>query len=96
MDPELHEGEYVFCTMPRDGPVPPGLDPVVTVREAEGLTLVLSRDAAENADLAGTFRSAWITLRVRSALTAVGSDGSGRCGADQGRNCVQRHCRLPP
>jgi hypothetical protein len=27
---------------------------------------------SENAGLAGTFRSAWITLRVRSALTAVG------------------------
>ena len=72
LDPELHEGEYVFCTVPPDMDLPAGLDPVVTVREAAGRTLVLTRDAAENAGLAGTFRSAWITLRVRSALTAVG------------------------
>jgi dihydrofolate reductase len=72
MDPELHDGEYVFCTVPLTVELPAGLDPVVTVRETEGLTLVLSSDAAENADLAGTFRGAWITLRVRSALTAVG------------------------
>jgi dihydrofolate reductase len=72
MDPELNVGEYVFCTTPLDVELPPGLDPVATVREAAGRTLVLSRDAAENAGLSGTFRSAWITLRVRSALTAVG------------------------
>jgi len=72
MDPELHEGEYVFCTMPLNAELPIGLDPVATVREMEGRTLVLPREAAEIAGLAGTFRSAWITLRVRSALTAVG------------------------
>ena len=72
MDPELHQGEYVFCSTPLDAELPAGLDPVATVREAEGRTLVLTREAAENAGLAGAFRSAWITLRVRSALTAVG------------------------
>ena len=72
MDPELHEGEYVFCSVPVDRELPAGLDPVVTVREAEGRTVVLTRLAAENAGLAWTFPSAWITLLVRSALTAVG------------------------
>jgi hypothetical protein len=62
----------VFCTMPLNAELPIGLDPVATVRELEGRTLVLPREAAEIAGLAGTFRSAWITLRVRSALTAVG------------------------
>ncbi len=36
------------------------------------MTLVLPADAAESAGWSGTFRCAWITLRVRSALTAVG------------------------
>ncbi len=72
LDPEVHGGEYVFCSVPLDTGIPAGLDPIVTVREAEGLTVVLPRAGAENAGLAGTFRSAWITLRVQSALTAVG------------------------
>jgi hypothetical protein len=72
MDPELHEGEFLFCSASAGWEVPIGLDPVVTVREAEGVTLVLPADAAESAGLVGTFRCAWITLRVRSALTAVG------------------------
>ena len=38
--PELQDGEFVFCTLPATT-VPGDLQPVVTVREAEGLTLVL-------------------------------------------------------
>ena len=47
--PELHPGRYVFALAPGDG-LPPDLDIVATVREAEGLTLVLP---AEDADRAG-------------------------------------------
>jgi len=42
------------------------------VREAEGLTLVLPVEQAAAVGLSGTFRCRQITLRVQSALDAVG------------------------
>ena len=70
MRPVLHPGRFVFATVP--GPVPPGLRPVVTVAEDEGLTLVVSQPQADAAGLAYDYVAAWITLRVNSALDAVG------------------------
>ena len=68
--PELHPGRFVFTTVP--GPVPPGLSPVVTVAEAEGRTLVLAQHEADAAGLGYDYVAGWITLRVTSALDAVG------------------------
>ena len=71
MRPELLDGEFVYCTLP--GTVAPmGVTPVATIREDEGLTLVLQVDEAAAARLSGTFRCRQITLRVHSALDAVG------------------------
>lgn len=69
--PELHMGRYVYVTVP-DGVVPDGAAPVVTVREAEGLTLVLPEAEATAAGLPFSYAAGWITLRVHSALEAVG------------------------
>ena len=71
MEPHLHEGIYAYCV------VPPGTDlstlsPVVTVAEAEGLTLVLPEQQAMDAGLNVLFRAVWITLTVHSDLQAVG------------------------
>lgn len=72
MQPQLLEAEFVFCTV--SGPlidyVP--LHPVATFLEAEGLTLVLEKNKAEQAGLQfnGSFRQ--ITLNVHSSLEAVG------------------------
>jgi uncharacterized protein len=71
LDPLLHEGEYVFVTLP-DRRTPAGVDPVLAFDEEEGRTLVLPRDQADAAGLAGVFHSAWITLRIHSSLQAVG------------------------
>ncbi|MFH8571923.1 ACT domain-containing protein [Streptomyces sp. NPDC017993] len=70
MRPELNEGRYVFTTVP--GTVPEGLTPVVTVAEHEGVTLVVRQEEADRAGLAYDYVAAWITLRVHSALNAVG------------------------
>ncbi|MFF4953084.1 ACT domain-containing protein [Streptomyces chattanoogensis] len=70
MRPELHEGAYVFTTVP--GAVPEGLRPVVTVAEPEGVTLVVRQEDADRAGLGYDFVAGWITLRVHSALDAVG------------------------
>ncbi|MFK0227248.1 ACT domain-containing protein [Streptomyces sp. NPDC090303] len=70
MRPELDPGRYVFTTV--DGPAPAGLAPVVTVAEAEGLTLVVRQEAADAAGLVYDYVAGRITLRVHSALDAVG------------------------
>ncbi|MEU5920589.1 ACT domain-containing protein [Streptomyces sp. NPDC047141] len=70
MRPELDPGRYVFTTV--DGPAPAGLAPVVTVAEAEGLTLVVRQEEADAAGLAYDYVAGRITLRVHSALDAVG------------------------
>lgn len=70
MRPELNPGRYVFTTV--DGAIPPGVTPVVTVAEREALTLVVPLEEADAAGLAHDYVAGWITLRVHSALEAVG------------------------
>ncbi|MFG2710770.1 ACT domain-containing protein [Streptomyces goshikiensis] len=76
MRPELNEGRYVFCTVPGATAPPAGTAPVATVLEAEGLTLVLRQEDADAAGLAYDYTAGWITLRVHSALDAVGLTGA--------------------
>ncbi|MEU3903454.1 MULTISPECIES: ACT domain-containing protein [Streptomyces] len=76
MRPELNEGRYVFCTVPGATAPPAGTAPVATVLEAEGLTLVLRQEEADAAGLAYDYTAGWITLRVHSALDAVGLTGA--------------------
>ncbi|XVQ82112.1 ACT domain-containing protein [Microbispora siamensis] len=70
MHPRLNPGRYVFTTV--EGEILPGVRPVVTVAEEEGLTLVLPQQEADTAGLAYEYVAGWITLRVHSALEAVG------------------------
>lgn len=70
MRPHLRPGRYVFATV--RGEPPRGVTPVVTVAEDEGSTLVVPREQADAAGLAYDYVAAWITLRVHSALGAVG------------------------
>ena len=71
MRPELHPGEYVFTSIP-EAAVPVGVAPVVAVAEEEGLTMVLRREHADRLGLGYDYVAGWITLRVHSALEAVG------------------------
>ncbi|MFB6525745.1 ACT domain-containing protein [Streptomyces sp. NPDC056399] len=70
MRPELDPGRYVYTTV--DGPAPAGVAPVVTVTEDEGLTLVVRQEEADAAGLPYDYVAGRITLRVHSALDAVG------------------------
>lgn len=69
MSPVLVPGEFVFVTT---DVVPSDLRPRATVVEDEGVTLVLTREEADEQGWAYDFVAAWITLRVHSALDAVG------------------------
>ncbi|MFF0077474.1 ACT domain-containing protein [Streptomyces sp. NPDC005494] len=71
MRPELNPGCYVFTVLPA-AEMPTGVTPVVTVTEREGLTLVVPEAQAVAAGLPYDFVAGWITLRVHSALDAVG------------------------
>ncbi|MHA7279055.1 ACT domain-containing protein [Arthrobacter sp. MDT2-2] len=70
MSPVLNEGSYVFSIVESD--IPSGVHPVVTVREKEGLALVVEQSEADTAGLSYEYVAAWITLEVHSALEAVG------------------------
>jgi hypothetical protein len=69
LSPRLNPGRYVYA---RVDIVPVGANPVVTVREAEGVTLVLAQEQADALGLPYEFVAAWITLEIHSALDAIG------------------------
>ncbi len=70
LTPRLHPGEYVFTQV--RGETPAGAEPVVTVRESEGTTLVLPRAQADTLGLTYGYVAARLTLEVHSSLEAVG------------------------
>ncbi len=69
MRPELRPGEWVFVSVPA---VPEEVSPLALFVESEGDSLLLMRSEADAAGLEYSFVAAWITLRVHSALYAVG------------------------
>ncbi|WP_413113518.1 ACT domain-containing protein [Thaumasiovibrio sp. DFM-14] len=70
--PTLQQGEYVFCTVTGELTQYLHLNPIASFIEAEGLTLVLHKEIASDANLHydGVFKQ--ITLSVHSSLNAVG------------------------
>lgn len=70
MDPELRPGGFVFVTLPLEQAA--RVPAEAMVREDGGVAAVLRRVDAEEAGLPYEFVGAWITLRVRSGLDAVG------------------------
>ena len=71
LQPELHPGTWAWCALPAGTPID-GIDAVATVRETEGLTVVVAQAQALARGWDVVFPSAWITLRVHSDLAAVG------------------------
>lgn len=83
LEPLLHEGVYAYCVVPHGANL--NVSPVATVQEAEGVTLILAEEQADQAGLPILFRASWITLTVQSDLQAVGltaafSTALGRAG----------------
>lgn len=71
MQPVLNPGTYVFASVPAGHHLPAHAI-VASIRETEGLSVVMEESAAQEARLAPSFRCAWITLTVNSDLQAVG------------------------
>ena len=72
MDPILADGVFVFATLPLDAPTPVTLNPVMTFREREGVTLIITQAEAQAAGLDTVFPCRMITLNIHSSLEAVG------------------------
>lgn len=71
MEPKLNRGTYVFASV-REGQALPLEAVVASIREPEGLSVVIEESAARGARLQCQYRCAWITLSVNSDLDAVG------------------------
>lgn len=71
MQPVLNEGAYCFATLP-DSIALPLQDIIASVREREGLSVVVREETARRYGLECGFCAAWITLNVHSDLAAVG------------------------
>lgn len=70
--PVLDPVEYAYALVENTGEPPAGLAPIMTFREAEGVTLIAERSAVDGAGLAPRFVCRRIILQVHSALDAVG------------------------
>lgn len=71
LSPKLHEGTYVFTSVPIDTDIN-SLTVVASMHEAEGLTVVLPEQQAIQQGFPIQFRCSWITLGMESALESVG------------------------
>ena len=71
MRPSLQPGRYAFTTLPPGETIDPACI-VASIREAEGLSVVLAEDDALALSLPIAFIAAWITHEVHSDLAAVG------------------------
>lgn len=71
MQPELHAGRYAFVALPAGVALEPS-QVVASVREPEGLSVILPEQVALELGLPVAFIAAWITLTVHSDLAAIG------------------------
>ena len=71
IEPVLNPGTYVFASVPEGSVIDPSLI-ISSIREMEGLSVVVEQDVAKKENLAPRSTCAWITLTVHSDLQAVG------------------------
>ena len=72
MQPELLEGEYVFCTVAANVFEKLRNHPIGWFREAEGITLIVERSIADEEGVEYGFVFRMITLNIHSSLEAIG------------------------
>jgi len=71
LEPSLNLGSYVFISL-KDINEILREDILFEFKEAEGITILLSKDKADKYNLDYEFVASWITLKVHSALDAIG------------------------
>lgn len=70
MNPQLNDGQWVFCTLPDGMPAPDAA--LAVFRESESTTVVVPASLAGTLGLQPRYLAEWITLTVYSDLEAVG------------------------
>jgi hypothetical protein len=87
MNPILHEGSYVFCTLKNFDFIDPK-DLIMSFCEPEGTTIIIRKELADQNSLKYDFIAAWITLMVHSSLDSVGLTAAFSTAlADKGISC---------
>ena len=71
LKPSLNVGCFVFISL-KDITQIPREDILFEFKEAEGITVILTKEKADEFNFKYEFVSSWITLTVHSALDAVG------------------------
>lgn len=71
MEPVLNSGTFVYASIREYESIDPALV-VASIREPEGLSVVMKEADALHFNLPTLFRCSWITLTVNSDLHAVG------------------------
>jgi uncharacterized protein len=71
LKPELNNGEYVFCTV-KFLQLAIDINPLCLFQEREAITIIISKQQADEAALPYSAVCAWITLTIHSSLEAVG------------------------
>ncbi|MFN0728445.1 ACT domain-containing protein [Polaribacter gochangensis] len=71
MKPIQNSGDFVFVTVSNVDAIPRSAT-IFEFKEKEGITLVLEKTKAEELGLSYQYVASWITLKVHSALDAVG------------------------
>lgn len=72
MQPSLMEGTYAYVTVPNGRAMPPGLSPLMTFREPEGVSLLVTEREAAFSGLPAAFFCRGILLNLNASLYAVG------------------------
>ena len=87
MDPVLNPGRYAFVSLPYGVALDPDLV-VASIRESQGLSVIIPEEVAREMRLPIAFSAAWITLAVHSDLAAVGFTAAfSRALGDAGISC---------
>lgn len=87
MEPVLNAGTYVFASVADGAALDPALA-IASIREREGLSVVMNEADAQRCKVLVMFRCAWITLTVNSDLQAVGLTAAfSRALGDAGISC---------
>ncbi len=71
MKPFINKGEYVFTTV-KDISNINKENIIGQFKETERINLILEKEVADNLELTYSFIASWITLKIHSALDAVG------------------------
>ncbi|GAA4480070.1 ACT domain-containing protein [Rhodococcus olei] len=86
INPALRPGTFVYVSVSADAAR--SVTAAASVVEDEGVSMVVTREEADDRDWVYDFEAAWITLRVHSALDAVGLTAAVSAAlADHGISC---------